>query len=275
MVNCVTCSLSRLCLQYWDVPLSQAGIDDSTGDLVVKMRRSQNFRNVSWSWQNQQHAREFFVILLQSIIRRDILAAQILEGIFGFEITTNSICINCAVPDDFNDPHQYSLRLALPQQAALTPTTLKHLLSNNTDGYFDHIRSARHCRNCHQTAANMQVARFATAPEVLVLELNRFTRVNGGWRKNRTPVSFTQDLDLSHFIDDTATLKYRLIAVIHQQGRLPLGRYKAVTKAPGGRWEETQDMTVRKVRVGAALNPAAPWLPFMLVYTRVDGQVTR
>lgn len=46
-----------------------------------------------------------------------------------------------------------------------------------------------------------------------------------------------------------------------------------VTKTPGGGWEEIRDQVVRKVRVGAALDPVAPWMPFVLVYTRVEGQV--
>lgn len=187
---------------------------------------------------------------------------------------TKSSCLNCGVLDDSHDPIQYSLCLALPQQAVPTPTTLNHLLCNGTDGHFDHINSTRHCPACHQVAANIQFTRFATAPEVLVLELKRFTRANGAWRKNSSPVSFTQDLDLSPFINHTVTLKYRLIAVIHQRGSLNFGRYKVVTKTPGGRWEEIHDRAVSKVRVGAALNPAAPWMPFMLVYTRVDGQVS-
>lgn len=47
-----------------------------------------------------------------------------------------------------------------------------------------------------------------------------------------------------------------------------------MTKAPGGKWEEIHDAAVSKVRVGAALDPAATWMPFMLVYTRVEGQVS-
>ncbi|KAL9133204.1 MAG: hypothetical protein Q9175_005614 [Cornicularia normoerica] len=197
-----------------------------------------------------------------------------LRGIFEFEIVTKSSCLHCGVPNDFYDSNQYSLCLALPQQVVPNPTTLDHLLQNRANGYFDHINSARRCPDCHQTAGNIQFARFATAPEVLVLELKRFTRVNGAWHKNTSPVSFTQDLDLSPVINHTAVLKYRLIAVIHQQGSLNSGQYKAVTKTPGGKWEEIHDMAVSKVRVGAALKPAAPWLPFMLVYTRVDGQVS-
>ncbi|CAD6581102.1 MAG: hypothetical protein ASARMPREDX12_000356 [Alectoria sarmentosa] len=203
------------------------------------------------------------------------MVAQILQGIFGFEMITKSSCLNCEVLNDFHDPIQYSLCLNLPQQAIPTPTTLNHLLCNGTDGLFDHISSTRHCPACHQVAANnIQFSHFATAPEILVLELERFTRVNGAWRKNNSPVSFTQNLDLSPFIYDTATLKYRLIAVIHQRGSLTFGRYKVVTKTPGGKWEEIHNRAVSKVRVGAALNPAAPWMPFILVYTRVDGQVS-
>lgn len=271
--NCVICSLSKLCLRSWDVPLNQVQVDASIRDLDLKVRRSYNFRSIHWSRTNQQHVGEFFLILLQSMTRRDPRAAQILQGIFGFEIITRSICLDCAVPNNFNHPLQYSLRLALPQPTTPTPVALTHLLSNGTNGHLDHISTVRHCRACFQPAENMQYPRFATAPEVLVLELKRFTQVNGAWRKNSSPVSFTQDLDLSSFVDDTATLKYRLIAVVHQQGGLNLGRYKVVAKTPGGRWEEIQDMVVRKVRVGAALDPVAPWMPFVLVYTRVEGQV--
>lgn len=38
--NCVICSLSKLCLRSWDVPLNQIQIDQSTADLDLKMRRS-------------------------------------------------------------------------------------------------------------------------------------------------------------------------------------------------------------------------------------------
>lgn len=38
--NCVICSLSKLCLRSWDVPLNQVQVDASIRDLDLKMRRS-------------------------------------------------------------------------------------------------------------------------------------------------------------------------------------------------------------------------------------------
>ena len=48
----------------------------------------------------------------------------------------------------------------------------------------------------------------------------------------------------------------------------------SLTKTSCGRWEEIEYMAISKVRLYPAFNSSTRWMPFILMYSRFDGQAS-
>jgi ubiquitin C-terminal hydrolase len=82
--------------------------------------------------------------------------------------------------------------------------------------------------------------RIGETPEVLAVQLVRFTRTEKETRKNNREVAFEETLDLGPYTESRAEARYDLIAVAIHRGNFGGGHYWAFTKKEEG-WTKYDD----------------------------------
>lgn len=217
------------------------------------------FIRIAWRWQAQQDVSEFYIKLLPAILEGNVPIAPTIRGLFEFDITASLTCPHCLDVTSQTNP-QYNLDIHVNTGGLLTNILRRVTFSGSTI-------HGRHCANCNRTGNSSQPYRLVKGPDVLVINLLRFT----GLVKNMARVEFAQDINLTEFTNPRTELKYRLAAAIHHRGTQYSGHYKAVAKCPGGTWQDLNDRTVTNVRASAALHPGQNWTPYVLFWTRVDA----
>ena len=108
------------------------------------------------------------------------------------------------------------------------------------------------------------------------MQIRRFVySARSNWRPRvlREHIPFSENLDLSAHVEGRATLKYRLLAVVHHLGTIDSGHYITVAKGPGHNWEQIDDARVRSASTKAALKPEDSFLPYLLFWQREGGPV--
>jgi len=218
------------------------------------------FVNVNWDWRIQQDSSEFYIKLLPAMLEGNASIEPTIRGLLGFHTSTAITCPSCNHVTS-QTTTDYNLAIHINNGGPLT-----NILRHTT--FAPNIIHGRHCDMCDHTGTVPQLTQLLTGPDVLVMDLLRFTNL---FTKNMAQVSFGQDLDLTPFTTPKTELKYLLAATIHHKGNLNSGHFIAVAKCPNGRWQELNDPKVRNVRVEEALNPHGKWTPCTLIWTRVDG----
>ena len=127
------------------------------------------------------------------------------------------------------------------------------------------------CDSCNRYSEATQSSRLTAVPDILEIELLRFSQLRPGiYKKNSKTVSFDQDLDLTAFSETNITLQFRLLSVVQHLGSYDTGHYRCIAKSPDGTWEDIDDSTVSKAHIDTALDPSGNWTPYTLFYARVD-----
>ena len=88
-------------------------------------------------------------------------------------------------------------------------------------------------------------------------------------RKDTQPVAFGEILDLSRFVDNEASLRYQLLAVVHHKGTLARGHYISVTRTPQGEWQCQNDHKVAAANLKDATNPRNGFTPYLLFWRKI------
>lgn len=85
-------------------------------------------------------------------------------------------------------------------------------------------------------------------------------------------IKYSDYLNITTYTVDNTPTVYRLSSVVHHRGTMNSGHYIAVAMGPNGAWEQMDDQTVTRVRIGEALRkprkPEEGWTPYLLFYTR-------
>ncbi|KAL8807051.1 MAG: hypothetical protein Q9200_004825 [Gallowayella weberi] len=105
-------------------------------------------------------------------------------------------------------------------------------------------------------------------PDLLCTLFNRFEEVNGKYRKSKSHVEFGEYLDLSRFVKNKTTLRYRLCAAIHHSGTKERGHYISVARTPGGQWVRHNNEEVIPVSLEEALHPTGGFTPYLLLWQK-------
>ena len=188
---------------------------------------------------------------------------SILQAMLGHRIVRITTCLSCRKGSRVISPYEYRLGIALEKGSEL-----QSLLKSNTFSLAS-ISDYR-CDNCNRHGRAIQSSRLTTVPNILEIELLRFSQLRPGrYIKNSKTVLFDQDLDLSAFSETKTSVRYRLLSVVQHLGSYDNGHYRCIAKGPGGTWEDLDDSMVRKVGLEVALRPAGGWTPYTLFYARV------
>jgi hypothetical protein len=127
----------------------------------------------------------------------------------------------------YESKHATSLALQLGVDS--TPTSIVELLGK----YVQPEPLEGH----HNTTLTI---RIGETPEVLAVQLVRFTRTEKETRKNNREVAFEETLDLGPYTESRAEARYDLIAVAIHRGNFGGGHYWAFTKKEEG-WTKYDD----------------------------------
>ena len=194
--------------------------------------------------------------------------SKIVKSLLGHSLAIKMVCRRCGDETKLDTRQNEDLILSIKYSKA---SSLEKLLRHVTFGRS--TVQGRRCEKCKNASDTPRTERILTAPEVLVIQLHRFSEVSsifGGFKKDQEPVPFPELLDLTEFTETATDLKYSLLSVIQHLGSRESGHYKIIAKGPSEKWEEIEDEMVRRVRVDAALNPRSPWTPYMLFYAKVE-----
>ncbi len=122
--------------------------------------------------------------------------------------------------------------------------TIKELL----DDYFaeEDIHFETKCEQCHEKEVHNKVMKISRTPNILILSLQR---INGRTQsKSNVPVSFTESLNISEYIDEECGYKnesiYSLYGIGNHSGSIDFGHYYAYIKLSDNNWYEYNDSHV-------------------------------
>ena len=150
------------------------------------------------------------------------------------------------------------------------PAPLQQLLHSTTFGQT--VVEGRRCDKCQSVSNTSRTERILVAPEVLVVQLHRFSEViNKGRlsiRKDDSAISFPRLLDMTPYTESTLELTYELFASLQHRGSRAQGHYRTIAKRSSDHWEELNDMSVNKAKISDAISPIRPWTPYMLFYKK-------
>ena len=153
--------------------------------------------------------------------------------------------INIFICECGKESYSFEKILDLP---LLLKKNCNHSTKELLDDYFEEeeIKFETKCEKCGKKGKNhTKKVKFSQPPNILILSLQR---IDGrSQRKIDSNVSFTDDLDLSKYIDKDCykdSAKYTLYGIGNHYGSINFGHYYAYIKINDGKWYEFNDSKV-------------------------------
>ena len=118
------------------------------------------------------------------------------------------------------------------------------------DYYFEgeSIQFGTKCENCGAKTVHKKEIKFSRPPNILILSLQRIGR---NQRKNNCMVRFTEELNISKYIDKECghanEFRYSLYGIGNHSGTINFGHYYAYIKLNDKNWYEFNDSNVYKI----------------------------
>ncbi|KAL8866394.1 MAG: hypothetical protein Q9174_006328, partial [Haloplaca sp. 1 TL-2023] len=127
-----------------------------------------------------------------------------------------------------------------------------------------------------QYVTKQYVTHLNQGPDILLTQLNRFQQdEKESWVKNSQRVSYDETLDLSPYVKNGVSLKYRLLAIVLHWGTLLAGHYKTIGKTPGGQWATYNNEDVQQSSLKEALGLGnSEFTPYLLFWQKQPLEVT-
>lgn len=125
------------------------------------------------------------------------------------------------------------------------------------------------CEQCSDERRKRRVLLVGFSPDILTVQLKRFdwngTKVN-------TPVQIpaTLDLDAYRDVDNNASMRYELMAVIKHAGSGGFGHYICDARAGDGQWYRFDDKRRSASSVAEATESKRGFTPYILYFKRVE-----
>ncbi|KAG8526256.1 uncharacterized protein KY384_000249 [Bacidia gigantensis] len=232
------------------VPATERTIEDERRMTLTRLHTS--VQGTSQSSQNQGIKATtvghdgIFVVRSVKLINTSS-SRKSLESLLGHQTARTTVCRLCEHESRVLSPYEYRLGVALKYGQALDD-----VLRSNTFARVS-VHDYR-CEKCRKRSTAVQHSRMTAVPEVLELDFLRFERVGYGlYKKNARVVPFSQELDLSAFVDGDGPARYQLVSVVQHMGSFETGHYRCVAKRSDEAWEVLDDGSVRTVGVSTAI----------------------
>lgn len=154
------------------------------------------------------------------------------------------------------------------------------LQTNPIQDIVDNIRGDGHetieatCDRCRKSTTREIRTTYRSLPEILLIQLKRFTFANNVSVRLDNSVQFPINFDMSEFMTESdrgkeTSTKYKLVGVVRQYGLLQSGHYTADFLV-NGEWYNGNDQHVSKLNA-LNLNRSSP---YVLVYERIGNSAT-
>ena len=160
--------------------------------------------------------------------------------------------INIFICECGKESYSFEKILDLP---LLLKKNCNHSTKELLDDYFEEeeIKFETKCEKCGKKGKNhTKKVKFSQPPNILILSLQR---IDGrSQRKIDSNVSFTDDLDLSKYIDKDCykdSAKYTLYGIGNHYGSINFGHYYAYIKINDGKWYEFNDSKVSEYTINS------------------------
>ena len=135
--------------------------------------------------------------------------------------------------------------LLLPIPNKSSPTTLLDCLNNYA--FREKENDKGRCKRCNiETNSNDILTQLMNAPEMLIMNIKRYSIINGKAQKNQTPISIPLILEDLGYLSTEETYKYwyQLTGVVHHAGTLTSGHYTANVRMNNGTWLYCNDSSI-------------------------------
>ena len=176
--------------------------------------------------------------------------------IFGGYLRNQLNCHSCKERRNTFDPFM-DINLGMSNVHSVESAMQRFIKPDNLDGY--------RCWNCQQTGSVTKRLTIHTPPNVLTVQLNRFSAFGSKITGN---VTFTENLNIRLYTTQFSRkdhIIYSLHAVIVHSGQTSTsGHYYAFVKAPNGTWHLMNDSRAVPVSLATVLAADA----YVLFYTR-------
>jgi ubiquitin C-terminal hydrolase len=238
--QCLNCKTSEWIFQDNTNFLLDLNEEDDYHDLRQRLRNDTVI---------QSRTTEFQMIDNRTIIQnKNIILA-------GFDINNDVLCID----------------LKKEVSSAIGNADIDRLLARYFD-YTIHSKKSNNykCDKCKESSTYGYNKNYIfSLPEILVICLKKFEKTNSGMKKYSKSVSFSTELDLSHYILEksgkaTEDAHYELYGAVQHSGSLNGGHYVCYVMKESGSWYYISDSFFDKVRPDAVLKSDA----YLLFYRR-------
>ncbi|KAI4189983.1 MAG: hypothetical protein L6R41_001091 [Letrouitia leprolyta] len=157
-------------------------------------------------------------------------------------------------------------------QLILSCQSISHIDEALDREFASDVKSNIECGSeaCKNTRVEKEYSKtLARAPDILCIQFNRFRVTNAGTKKNTRQIGFDEELDLSRFTKRHASLRYRLMAVVHHRGSWEFGHYISMTRRDRDCWYRQDDESVKEVGLNDVLEPMGEFTPYLLFWAKV------
>ena len=145
-------------------------------------------------------------------------------------------------------------------------SSLQDSISNFLQPEFLHGENKWFCPKCSENCNSDRVTHFVDLPDILIIQLKRFSHADGRMLKDNLFVRYPlQDLKIT--VDDGEVIfkqTFSLCATINHSGGMHNGHYKAVIKEKSGRWFICNDAAVIPIQNHEVVDFTA----YTLIYVR-------
>ncbi|KAL8841756.1 MAG: hypothetical protein Q9170_000789 [Blastenia crenularia] len=126
------------------------------------------------------------------------------------------------------------------------------------------------CKDARATKKYSKI--IARGPDILCIQFNRFEAVGARTKKNSRRIPFDEYLDLSPYVQNSASLRYRLLATVQHIGSLHNGHYISVARTAQGDWQLQNDKESTKANLKHATSPTGAFAPYLLFWKKLPAE---
>ncbi|PVU94649.1 hypothetical protein BB561_002379 [Smittium simulii] len=204
------------------------------------------------------------VLSVYSDIHND-LNSSILNRIFGGYLQSQVVCLNCKAVSNTIDKF-FDLSLCIQNCSTIEKSIEKFVKPETLSG-----SNAYNCLSCKNKSSATKQIQIVKTPQILTIQLVRFSPFSGS--KINKYVQYSTKLDLDFAIDyqlgeQKSNSSYKLLAVlVHAGHSCNSGHYYCYVRSSNNVWYEMNDSTVTQVSESTVFKQSA----YILLYEKVNN----
>ena len=177
----------------------------------------------------QQDAQEALLNILD-MIESELITHKdgnehLVEEIFDGKMTTDVKCTNCHKKSTKEDVFRY-LQLEIPKSKNRSEIKLEDCIDKFLQSQ---LIDDKPCKDCENSMKAKKDIRISQVPEVLIIQLKRFSH-DGRWQtKVHKNIHYPKQLDMGRYTGKNGDV-YQLYSVVNHKGGCTAGHYTAICK---------------------------------------------